>query len=324
MSDPTVSVVIPTYDRPKKLLRAVKSVLNQSFKNFEIIVVNDFPNNDVRDVLPDRDSLHYIQHDENRGAPVARNNGILAARGEYIALLDDDDIWKPSKLERQLERFDEVSDEYGLVYTGRDIIQENEVVETYIPEHEGWIYSTLLHKNIIPSETPLIRRECFGEIGLFDPGFQSSQDWDLWLRIAKEYKIAAVSESLAVSYEGHSNRISTDMDRKYQGHKQLLEKHKSAFESNPSALAWHKRQLGLFAMQSGRNIEGVNYLLSTYLYNPRDLILLVYLFLGLVPNPFRSWVFDLRDEMIRAYDSHLRWFLSFISSVILAICRGER
>jgi len=299
MSNPKVSVVIPTYNRPQKLLRAVDSVMNQSYQDLEIIVVNDYPDEDNRDLLPSYESLSYIQHNKNRGAPIARNNGILAAQGRYIALLDDDDEWKPQKLEHQIERFDELSDDFGLVYSGRDIVRGGETVKTYIPEHEGKIYSTLLQKNIIPSETPLIRRECFGVIGLFDPRFKSSQDWDLWLRIASEYKAAAVTKSLALSYESHNKRISTDMDRKYQGHKRLLEKHRPAFECHPAALAQLKRQLGLFATQSGRNLEGFNYLLSAYSYDPNDWPILLYLIMSVTPNPIREWLFDIRSVAIR-------------------------
>ena len=299
MSSPKVSVIIPTYNRPQKLLRAVNSVINQSYQDLEIIVVNDYPDKNNRDLLPKYEPLRYIQHNENRGAPIARNNGILAAQGKYIALLDDDDEWKPQKLKYQIEQFDELSDDFGLIYSGRDIVRGGETVETYIPEHRGDIYSTLLQKNIIPSETPLIRRECLGVTGLFDPKFKSSQDWDLWLRIASEYKAAAITKSLAISHERHSGRISTDMDRKYQGHKQLLEKHRSAFESHPAALARIRRQLGLFAIQSGRNLEGFNHLFSAYCYNLSDWPILLYLIMSVTPNPVRKWLFSIRSEAIK-------------------------
>lgn len=299
MLNPEVSVVIPTYNRPQKLLRAVDSVINQSYQDLEIIVVDDYPGEDNQDLLPTYGPLRYIQHNKNRGAPIARNNGILAAQGKYIALLDDDDEWKPQKLECQIERFNKLSDNFGLVYSGRDIVRRGEIIKTYIPKHEGKVYSTLLQKNIIPSETPLIRRECFGVIGLFDPRFKSSQDWDLWLRIASEYKVATVTKSLAISHESHKRRISTDMNRKYQGHKQLLEKHKSAFESHPAALAQLERQLGIFATQSGRNLEGFNYLLSAYSYDPSDWPILLYLIMSVTPNPVREWLFNIRSEAIR-------------------------
>lgn len=297
MHQPTVSVIIPTYDRPGKLTRAVESVLSQSYRDIEIIVVNDHPDSDVCDVLPDIDVLRCIQHDENRGAPIARNTGILAAKGEYIAFIDDDDAWKPQKLERQIKRFNDLDDNFGLVYSGSDFIKPNNNVSTKIPTKEGDVYTDLLRRNFIPSNTPLIRKKCFSKVGLFDPGFKSSQDLDLWLRIADSYKVAAVPEPLAIAYKEEEDRISTHVDRQYHGQKRLLEKYRTSFKSNPSAFAWHKRQLGLFAIQSNRNREGVSHLATSFKYR-KNFIILVYIFVGLLPNPVRSWVFDIRDGII--------------------------
>ncbi|NUC72763.1 glycosyltransferase [Haloterrigena sp. SYSU A558-1] len=293
----TVSVVIPTYKRPEKLLRAVRSVENQTYKDWELIVVDDDPESDIENVIPDIDDIKYIKHRENQGAPIARNTGILNSEGKYIALLDDDDAWKPTKLEAQIDRFKDVGNEFGLVYTGRDIVHDNEVVKTYIPSQEGDIYDKLLYENIIPSETPLIRRECFSKIGLFDPEFKSSQDIDLWIRIAKEYKVAAVPKSLAISYEGHDERISSNMERKYSGQKRLVEKHWSALESNPPALSQQYRHLGLFATLSGRNLEGASYLLSSLQNNPQDYQTMLYLLLSIAPNPLRTHLFKLRAKI---------------------------
>jgi len=299
---PTVSVVIPTYKRRKKLVRAVNSVINQTYEDINIYVVNDDPTEDVSDVLPNSNSINYIHHDENRGAPVARNNGIRASQSQYIAFLDDDDAWKPTKISKQMGRFEELDDSYGLVYTGRDIIQDGVLVDTDIPEEEGWIKDRLLLNNIIPSETPVVRRECFDTVEMFDPTFESCQDIDLWIRLAEEYKIANVPESLAISYQGDEKRISTNPERRYLGHKRLLEKHKKSFESNPNALAKKKRQIGVFSSKSGRSLEGVNYLLSSYRHNPYDWPILIYIIISLAPSPIRDWLFAIREEVINYYN----------------------
>ena len=293
----SVSIVIPTYNRPEKLTRAINSVLNQTFQDWELIVVNDHPDVDVKNAIPECTDHIYIHHEQNQGAPVARNNGIQAASGRYIALLDDDDTWEPLKLEQQINKFESLDNSFGLVYTGREVIDGDEVVNTYIPQHEGWIQDVLLHKNIIPSESPLIRKECFETVGLFDPSFESSQDLDLWIRIADQYKIAAVKESLAASYAGHGNRISANPERKYQGHKRLIEKHWPVFIEAPSALGRRYRRLGLFATQTGRNIEGVRYLSRSFRYNPLDWTISVYILLSLTPDPLRSWLFNIRSRV---------------------------
>lgn len=300
-NQPKVSVIVPTYKRNEELARAVESVVNQTYNDWELIVINDDPLTDIDEILPADSRITHLQHQENKGAPVARNNGILESNGEYIALLDDDDQWKPRKLELQINRFEQLDEDFGLIYTGRDIIQDSGNVETYIPNKEGWVHEKLLHQNFIPSETPLIRRECFSCVGLFDPAFQSEQDFDLWLRIAKKYKIGAVHESLAVSYKNHENRISTNQERKYHGRKQLLRKHQSSFESNPIALSKQQRRVGLAAVRSDRTLEGATQLMCSFCRNPRNVSLLVYLTMCLFPHSIRERLFKFRDILIQQF-----------------------
>ncbi|KAA9409950.1 glycosyltransferase [Haloarcula hispanica] len=300
-NQPKVSVIVPTYKRNEELARAIESVVNQTYNDWELIVINDDPETDIGDILPADNRITHLQHEENKGAPVARNNGILESNGEYIALLDDDDKWKPIKLELQIDRLDQLGEDFGLIYTGRDIIQDSGNVETFIPDKEGWVHKDLLHQNFIPSETPLIRRECFSCVGLFDPAFQSEQDFDLWLRIANKYKIGAVHESLAVSYKNHENRISTNQERKYHGRKQLLRKHRSSFESNSIALSKQQRRVGLAAVRSGRTLEGATQLMCSFRRDPRNVSLLVYLTMCLFPYPMQERLFKFRDRIIQQY-----------------------
>jgi len=286
MSGPLVSVVIPTYKRPQKLLRAVRSVLDQEYENWELFVVNDAPEMDVRDYLPNNNSINYIHHNKNKGASAARNNGIRMSNGQYVALLDDDDAWKEKKLKRQVEKFNSLDDSYGLVYTGRDIMEGDDLVQTHIPNEDGWIHNTLLHQNVIPSNTPLIRQECFNKIGYFDTKLESVQDLDLWIRISKKYKSAVIPESLAISHIGHKDRITTNMERKYRGHKRLIEKHQDAFQSNPSAIAKQYRRLGLFATRSGRRVEGSVYFFRSFQNNPKNWKIALYFLTPLIPSKY--------------------------------------
>jgi len=304
MISPTVSVVIPTHDRPKKLLRAVRSVINQTYDDWEIIIVNDYPDQDISTTLPSNDSIRTIQHKENRGAPIARNSGIQASKGEFIALLDDDDAWKPQKLEKQINYFDDLDSSFGLVYSGRDVVHGNDHVEVEISDKEGWIHDTLLEGNVIPSETPLVRASCFSKIGLFDPDLPSCQDIDLWLRIAKEFKIGLVKESLAVAHRNHEDRISNSMDKKYEGHRKLVEKHKARFQSNPSALANQYRQIGIYAMRSNRTSEAFSYLLAAYKMKPLDFVIPVYILINILPANIRKKVFQFRGHLLSKYNPY--------------------
>ncbi|ELZ56307.1 MULTISPECIES: glycosyltransferase family 2 protein [unclassified Haloferax] len=297
MSSPTVSVIIPTYNRPEKLLRAVNSVLEQTYQDIEIIVINDFPEQDVSEVLPDYESVRCIQHKQNRGAPVARNNGIQSSNGEFIALLDDDDAWKPQKLEKQIEYIKSASSSVGLVYAGREIIYSDGKKDVEISNNDGWVHQELLKKNFIPSETPIIRAECFDCVGLFDPDLPSCQDYDLWLRIAKEYKVGVLEQPLAIAFRDHEDRISNNMNKKYTGHRMLIKKHNDDFKMNPSALSKHHRQIGIFAMRSNRVSEAQSYLLSVFTSNPSDVILLFYMVLNYAPASVQEKFFSLKESL---------------------------
>ena len=127
--NPTVSVIIPTYNRAHLVDRAIQSVLNQTYKDFELIIVDDGSTDNTEDIIKEfqkkDERIKYIRHEENRGGSAARNTGIKAAKGEYIAFLDSDDEWLPIKLGRQISEFTNKS-KIALVYTGRIIIEEGE------------------------------------------------------------------------------------------------------------------------------------------------------------------------------------------------------
>lgn len=256
---PVVSVIIPTYNRAEILPRAIDSILEQSFRDLEVIVVDDYSKDKTQAVVNSYSSarLEYIQHERNKGANAARNTGIRAATGEYIAFLDDDDMWLEMKVENQLEEFKSQETSFGLVYSGRRVIKEKEVIEDYIPTQEGSIYRNLLRRNVIPSETPLIRAKCFDRVGKFDTDFESCQDWDMWLRIAKLYDISYVPKILAVSFWDEDNRISSDCQRKCQGYRRLYKKYQSDIHREPISM-WHfASRLGYYC-----SLQKVNSLFS--------------------------------------------------------------
>src|SRR6266481_5515722 len=138
---PLVSVIIPTFDRPKFLEAALRSVLRQTVTDFEVLVIDD---GSATDVLPLLDALHdgrirYFRHESNRGEAAARNTGIINARGAYLAFLDDDDEWLPEKLRLQLELFSRRPDTVGCVYGGHEALRarDGRVVSRQIPTKRG-------------------------------------------------------------------------------------------------------------------------------------------------------------------------------------------
>ncbi len=183
-----VSVVIPTHNRAALLARAVRSVLEQTYHNLEVIVVDDASRDDTQEMIESchDDRIVYLKHAESRGGSAARNTGITSARGDFIAFLDDDDEWLPRKLACQMERFRE-NPQAGAVYTGFIWVEweKERIVDVQIPRKRGYLFDDLMVENVVGTpSTVVIRRECFDGIGLFDESLWSSEDIDMWRRLS--------------------------------------------------------------------------------------------------------------------------------------------
>ncbi|TDX42928.1 glycosyl transferase family 2 [Halanaerobium congolense] len=240
--NPLVSVVIPTYKRPDMLGRAIDSVLNQTYDNIEIVVVDDNDEDseyrketeEFMDKYADNDNLVYLKHTENKGGSAARNTGIKTSEGEYIAFLDDDDIWVNTKLKKQIEVFKN-NNNLGLVYC-RMYSFKNNTGEVYhkkkIKLVNGSIYTDMLEMNYIGTPTALVKKICFQKVGLFDIELLSRQDHDMFLRISKNYDIDYVDEFL-VKFSSHDNKISRNINSKEKGWKIFLSKWENELNEFP-------------------------------------------------------------------------------------------
>lgn len=205
MKSAFVSVVIPTYNREGTIVRAIQSVQNQTYQNFEIIVVDDASTDHTREVIEGLkdDRIRYIRFPRNRGAGAARNTGVRAANGEYIAFQDSDDEWMPEKLEKQLISF-EMNKEAKLCYT-RFYYEEPKYMEWPSGEVStealsGEIFDRLLFGNLIGGPTIMIRKECLEERDAFVPELRALEDYEFVLRIAKKYKVSFVNELLVKAH----------------------------------------------------------------------------------------------------------------------------
>lgn len=255
--DPLVSVVLPTYNRSKELKRAINSVLSQTYGNFELFVIDDGSTDNTQEVLDnfEDERIEHIRFEKNRGPQIARNTGIENSSGKFIALLDDDDVWTPDKLEKQVKKFRNLDDSWGVVYSGLKKIRDGKVVDVVSPGVEGWVLKDILLRNRISSSMVLLRSDCLEEVGLFDPNLESSQDVDLWIRLAKDYKFSCVDEPLAIRYIEGEDRISKNYRKRYEGVRGLLEKHFQEFKNHPKGLSRRYSQLGTnltFLTKSGK------------------------------------------------------------------------
>lgn len=200
-SNPKISVIIPTYNREQMIKEAIESVLSQTYKDFEIIVVDDGSTDNTKKVLgPYKDKIKYLRR-ENKGAAAARNTGIKHARGKYIGFLDSDDLWRPTKLEKQVEILDKYKD-ISVVYSNFIKIDENNrIINTsdikkYFPS--GYIFREILLRKAtcFLVQTLLMRKKCFEEIGYFDTELKKGHDRDMIVRLARKYRFYGIKRNL--------------------------------------------------------------------------------------------------------------------------------
>ncbi|OQX17957.1 MAG: hypothetical protein BWK75_07040 [Candidatus Altiarchaeales archaeon A3] len=199
-NNPVVSVVIPTYNKVRYLKEAIESVLNQTYLNRDVIVVDDGSTDNTAEIVKSFNDprIIYSWH-ENKGAAAARNTGIKNAHGKYVAFIDSDDLWLKEKLEKQVD-FMEKNPDIGLLGTGSyEITDEGKIWSKKIfPTDNKILQKDLIKYNPFIQTSIMAKREVFDKAGLYDKTFQESEDYELWLRIAKYYKIANLPEPLVM------------------------------------------------------------------------------------------------------------------------------
>lgn len=194
----TVSVIICAYNRNASLVPAVASAIHQTLPPHEIIVVDDGSSPEVR--LPDYPNLKLIRHKTNRGASAARNTGIQHASGRYVAFLDSDDIWRPEKLERQVESLCGAGEDVCGIFSSYQYHRPEQalrggIIET--PQVDDWLDYFCRGLRSGPGSTLMVKRHVFEDIGGFDERFRRLEDWDWLLRAAKKFQFQSISDVLA-------------------------------------------------------------------------------------------------------------------------------
>ncbi len=232
MTSPSVSVIIPTCNRQDLLPTAIRSVLNQTLSDFELVVVDDASDDSIDAVVKTfaDGRVRLIRHDRRRGGAAARNTGIRNSGADYIAFLDDDDEWYPEKLARQMEVMLRSRPEVAAVYTGYFVVDKTtgRICLQRVPTRRGDLYSTLLERNPIGTTSSiLIRRACLEKVGYFDERLPSFQDRDLWIRISREFHFDYVQEPL-FNYFVHSKKVWTNVEALLKGLEIMLAKYGSS------------------------------------------------------------------------------------------------
>jgi glycosyltransferase involved in cell wall biosynthesis len=299
--NPKVSVVIPTYNRAHLIPRAIQSVLDQIYQDFEIIIVDDGSKDNTEEIVRNykEERIKYIRHTRNKGASAARNTGIKASRGKYIAFQDSDDEWFPDKLRQQIKVFDDSSPEVGVVYSGFYRIEGNKKV--YLPEErftqkDGNIHHELLKGNFVGTPAVLIRKECFEKIKYFDENLLALEDWELWIEISKHYNFKYINKPLLYVYST-PNSVNLNQNNMLKAHEVVLLKHLDDFAKDKKILSEHYYAVGKGLCTSGDFKNGRAYLLKSIKINQLNIKTVVILFVLLFGKSFYSRSVNLYRKM---------------------------
>lgn len=256
-----MSVVLPTYRRPDLLERAIASVCVQTRGDWELLVVDDnglgTPDQVETEQLMRRYAgeprITYVSHDRNRGACAARNTGIRRSQAEFVAFLDDDDVWFPSKLERQLDRFEAVGPDVALVYGGVVMVDAAGRRTRFPADGAARERRNLLMRNGIGTTSVVMcRRAALLEVGGFDERLPSMQDFDLYVRLAQRHAFTWVDDDLLEYHRHESGNIGRDYDAAARANALFYDKHRPLFEDDPVVHHYRLRSYGLEVMRAGR------------------------------------------------------------------------
>lgn len=248
---PLVSVVIATYNMGAFLPQAIDSVLGQTYRNLEVIVIDDGSSDNTRDSVQPYvglENFRYV-HQENRGQPRAKNAGVRLCRGELIAFCDADDIWMHDKLEHQVPCF---RDNPNLAVVSSEIGEIDEhgayLGLRTLERYSGRILEKMLIKNCISFGTSIVRKDVMHEVGMFDENLPMGIDWDLWLRIAVKYEFLHLNR-VTYHYRVWAGQMSRNYRGRYRNAFAILDKF---FQQHPAVVTREVRNLAYADTLVGR------------------------------------------------------------------------
>lgn len=267
---PLVSIIVPTYYRPDSLLEALNSILNQTYQNVEVIVVNDGGEDVEHRISPlnKKQNITYVKLASNRERSAARNVGIQIARGKYIAYLDDDDLFYPDHLET-LVHFLEGSD-YKVAYTDANRAHQKKengryvVVKRDVPYSFDFDYDRILVDNFVPVLCFMHERSCLDEAGCFDEDLTTLEDWDLWIRLSRKFKFAHIPR-VTCEFSWREDGTTTTSGKKMdflRDRKRIYEKYREYSKDKPNLHQVQETFLGNFDEGVRREYDRIQQLIQ--------------------------------------------------------------
>lgn len=303
-SGPKVSVVITCYNYGRYIDFCLRSVLSQTYNNYEILVIDDGSTDNTRDCMlrySDFPNIKYV-YQENKGQAKAKNNGIQHATGEYIAFLDADDLWVKDKLEKQIRLFE--NSRVGVVYSRAYHIDDiglrlrRDPLIKYLTPRSGKVTNWLFLDNFVYFSSSIVRNQCFEDFGVFDESLQMGIDWDLWLRVSTKYDFDFVDEELLGYRVGHTGQMSKNLSVRQACSDQIMKKFLNLYpdavdhETVDLAYSYTFSNRGHYYMTSDTS-KAFHYFVKSIrlnFYNISAYKGIVKLFLRLLAFPFRSSV----------------------------------
>lgn len=286
---PTVSVIIPTYNREHLLGRALKSIFNQTYKDFEVIVVDDGSTDNTEKIIRDFSVLkiNYIKHAKNKGEGAARNTGLKAAKGEYVAFLDSDDECLPEKLEKEMAVFQRESPRLGVVYSDMCEVERNGEKTiwkspTFMPE-DGLFYRRALEYQSygIGIGSSVVRKACFDRVGFFDERLSYYVDLDFFIRLSKEYYFYHVKEPL-MNYHVTNDSFRWVTSAHIESGELILNKYLDDIKKSRKTHSLHYWRMGRFLCMHNDVKKSRPYLVRAIIADPLNYKAIGFLVLSLL------------------------------------------
>lgn len=272
---PTISVVLPSRNRAHCLARAVQSVLWQTWGDLELVVVDDGSTDGTGALLEQMEDprLRVLRREAGHGAAAARNAGVAAARGSWIAFQDSDDVWLPHKLERQMALVGREGPEPAVAWCGMlRVFAERAQYQPSRPcvRRNGAMLPALLWGPVIGTQTILVRRDALETVGGFSETLETCEDWELALRLARKHDFAFEDEALVIAPKA-GDGLSMSTERIFCGRERVFEKHRALFAAHPEIEASNLYHLGYLAMANGDVARAREYFKEALRRQPRRL-----------------------------------------------------
>jgi len=267
--EPVVSLILTTYERPELAKRALRSMLDQTYESTEVMIVEDAGETTIEPwVERNHDQVTFVRHSENRGLAAARNTGIDASSGKYVAFLDDDDEWEPRKTARQVSRAEQLlpGRDLGVVYCGvRHEFEESSRTKVRLPENNGDLREEIKRDGAKTlSSSYLFVREALLNVNGFDESLPSSIDHDIWMSLAVAgYEVDALKEPLVVKHQSSERtEMTSDVETRIAGIDQYTKKWRETYcewfgfeAGNAYADEYFARVIGRLAIRKALNVE---------------------------------------------------------------------